>query len=84
MRNFILFLVLILSFFEVKSQSHQNTDNGSMLIIGGHSKDEIFLKHFADLIGSKDSLIIVIPTGRPANVLARDSGFVNLKSRFYD
>ncbi len=77
------FLTLLMIIFLLNIDAQQSK-NGSMLIIGGHSKDKLFLKHFADLIGSKDSLIVVIPTGRPAHVLARDSGFVNLKSRFYN
>lgn len=84
MKNLIFIVVIAFSFLELKSQSDQNTDKGTMLIIGAFSKDDVFLEKFADLIGNKDSLVVIIPTAQPQVVLSRDSGFVDLKTRFYN
>lgn len=86
---FIISIILLISLNLKAQNSNFQTPttgpiSGKLLIIGGHASDSIFLEYFAELSGGKNSKIVIIPTARNDNELAKDTNFNNLANRFLD
>lgn len=56
--------------------------NGSLLIIGGHANDSIFLPIFSKLMNGYDKHIVIIPTALDDETLENDSIFRKTEEKF--
>jgi len=66
MKRLPVILLLILFYFQGYSQHPITTgpEKGTLLLIGGHASDELFLRKFAQLLDGTDKPIVLIPTAR--------------------
>lgn len=80
-KRLLLSILICLSIGFGFSQSH-GPKNGSLLIIGGHASDSIFLPIFSELAGGYESPIIIIPTALDDETLDKDSVFHKIEDRF--
>jgi len=55
---------------------------GTLIIIGGHATNPLFLQKFKEFAGGDSANIIVVPTAWDDQQIAQDSGFVKLRKRF--
>lgn len=75
-----LFILFTLS-FNCKAQT-TGPESGTLLIIGGHASDSIFIPIFKELAGGDQAEIVIIPTARDDESLAGDPDFKDLIARF--
>jgi cyanophycinase len=66
MKRLPVILLLLLFCFQGYAQHAITTgpEKGTLLLIGGHASDELFLPKFAELVGGTDKPIVLIPTAR--------------------
>jgi cyanophycinase len=77
----ILCLSISLSGFSQKKVT-QGPANGTLLLIGGNADDQVFLPEFKELIGNKESSIVIIPTARSKQTTQENDFFERHKKRF--
>lgn len=56
--------------------------NGTLIIIGGGSDDDLFMKEFVKYAGGESARIIYIPTAMDDNELKGDPDFSQIKKSF--
>jgi cyanophycinase len=79
----ILFLVLLISIFTHATKAQTTgPESGTLLIIGGHADDSIFIPMFKKLAGGNQAEIVIIPTARNDESLSKDPDFTELVARF--
>lgn len=79
--TFTIFIVLFGTNNPVYSQT-TGPASGTLLIIGGNANDSIFIPIFKELAGGENAEIVIIPTARDDESLAKDPEFKALTSRF--
>lgn len=67
--------------FSSKSQT-TGPESGTLLIIGGNADDTLFIPMFKELAGGDNAEIVIIPSARDNESIAKDPDFKNLISRF--
>jgi len=82
--RFSLALSLITLTFQGFSQDKITTGpaNGTLLLIGGNADDKVFLPKFKQLVGGKESPIVIIPTARSKKTMQQESFYEKHINRF--
>jgi len=82
MEKNILTLLLIVSISFNNFSQTTGPDSGKLLIIGGNASDPVFIPLFKELAGNDSAKIVIIPTARDNESIAKDPHFEALLSRF--
>jgi len=78
-----IFLILIIFLIPIELLSQTvGPEYGTLLIIGGHADDKIFIPMFKELAGGDSAEIVIIPTARDDESISKDPEFKKLISRF--
>ncbi|MEE4198804.1 MAG: cyanophycinase [Bacteroidales bacterium] len=78
----ILVFIIQLSIADNSFSQTTGPESGTLLIIGGNASDSLFIPIFKELAGGDQAEIVIIPTARDDESLAKDSGFHHLRARF--
>lgn len=84
-KSFFLTILTFIIFFNLNLKVFSQTtgpESGTLLIIGGNAKDDIFIPLFKQLAGGDEAEIVIIPTALDDESLSTDPDFTKLISRF--